>query len=178
MIKAFLFFAGILFLSLSGRAQNFSTPIKAQAIDMANALIKNDFNNFVKYMHPAIIDFAGGKEQMKAKMDSAYLAMKRFNIRFKKYWIENPGEIIEYKNQLQSILPVSTILITPLGELNAETSIIVISADKGKNWWFIDTNVYDVGQLKNVLPDLSPQLVIPPKKKPKLLPPGGNQNQQ
>lgn len=157
-------------LSFSVQAQNHNTNIKVQAMNMANALIKNDFNAFVLYMHPSIIAFAGGKEQMKAKMDSGYSAMKRFNVRFKRYWIGDPGEIVSYKNQLQAVLPQSTTLITPMGELTAETSMIVISNDKGKNWWFIDTNVYKLDKLKNILPDLSPKLVIPPMKKPKLVP--------
>jgi hypothetical protein len=147
-------------------AQSLPTTIKVQGMDMATALMKNDFNTFVKYMHPNIIAFAGGKENMKTKMDSAYAAMKRFNVSFKKYWIGNPGKIVKYKNQLQAVLPESTTMLTPLGEMTAETSMIVISNDKGKNWYFIDTNVYRLDKLKNILPDLSPDLVIPPRKKP------------
>jgi hypothetical protein len=169
-IKIFLFSAALFFLVLHSQAQNLSTTIKTQAIEMGNALIKNDFSIYTKYMHPAIIAFAGGRETMKAKMDSAYLAMKKFGVRFKKYWIDNPGKIVEYKNQLQAVLPVSTTLLTSFGELNAETSIIVVSTDQGKNWWFIDTNLYNMDKLKEILPDLSPDLVIPPKKKPQLTP--------
>jgi hypothetical protein len=96
--------------------------------------------------------------------------MKQFNVSFKRYWIGEPSKIIKYKGQWQSILPQSTTLVTPLGELTAETSMIVISNDKGKNWWFIDTNVYQADKLKNVLPHLSPDMVIPPRKKPKMVP--------
>ena len=169
-VKLLLLSICVLFISLCTEAQNPSTTIKVQAMDMGNAVIKNDFNRFVKYMHPNIIAFAGGKENMKIKMDSAYQMMKQFNVTFKRYWIGNPGEIVTYKNQLQAVLPESTILKTPLGELTAETSMIVISNDNGKNWWFIDTNVYNSEKLKNILPDLSPKLVIPPRKKPKLVP--------
>ena len=77
---------------------------------------------------------------------------------------------MEYKDQLQAILPVSTTLVTPLGEVTAETSVIVTSDDNGKNWWFIDTNVYHADKLKGILPDLSPRLVIPPQKKPRFGP--------
>jgi len=162
----------VLFFSIvrCADAQNLPSVIKVQAMEMGNAFIKNDFNNFVKYMHPNIITFAGGKEQMKIKMDSAYSAMKQFGVTFKRYWIGNPSEIITYKNQLQAVLPQSTTLLTPFGELTAETAMIVISNDKGKNWWFIDTNVYRADKLKEVLPGLSPQLVIPARKKPKLEP--------
>ena len=103
-------------------------------------------------------------------MDSAYKMMKLFSVTFKRYWIGDPGEIVNYKNQYQAVLPQSTTLKTPLGELIAETSWIVISNDDGKNWWFIDTNVYKANQLKNILPDISPKLVIPPQRKPRLVP--------
>ena len=168
-IKRLLFSVSVILLSLCTQAQNLSTTIKVQAMDMATALMKNDFDAFAKYMHPDIIAFAGGKEQMKTKMDSAYQAMKRFGVSFKRYWIGDPGEIVQYKDQLQAVLPQTTILKTPFGELTAETSMIVISNDGGKNWWFIDTNVYKAEKLKTVLPGLSPKLVIPPQKKPKLV---------
>ena len=163
-----LFF--VVIISLSAKGQNLSTIIKVQAMDMGSALMKNDFETFVKYMHPNIIAYAGGKEQMRTKMDSAYSTMKLFGVSFKRYSIGSPGEIVSYKDQLQTVLPEITTIKTPLGELTAETSMIVISPDNGKNWWFIDTNVYKVDKLKNILPDISPNLVIPPQKQPKLVP--------
>src|SRR5688500_9192294 len=169
-IKFLLFSIAVILLTLCTKAQNLSTRIKVQGMDMATAFMKNDFNTFVKYMHPNIIAFAGGKETMKTKMDSAYRIMKLFNVTFKRYWIGDPGEIVNYKNQYQAVLPQSTTLKTPLGELIAETSWIVISNDNGKNWWFIDTNVYKADQLKNILLDISPELVIPPQRKPRLVP--------
>ena len=167
-IKFLLFSIAVIAISLCTEAQNLSTTIKVQGMDMATAFMKNDFNSFVKYMHPNIIDFAGGKEKMKTKMDSAYKMMKLFSVTFKRYWIGDPGEIVNYKNQYQAVLPQSTTLKTPLGELIAETYWIVISNDNGKNWWFIDTNVYKANQLINILPDISPKLVIPPQRKPRL----------
>lgn len=170
IINRVLFLIGFIVLTQPLKAQHLPTTIKVQAMDMGNAFIKNDFNTFVKYMHPNIIAFAGGKDKMKLKMDSAYQMMKQFDINFKRYWVGSPGEIISYKNQLQAILPQTTTLKTSMGEVTAETSMVVISMDKGKNWWFIDTNVYGAEKLKNILPHLSPKLVIPPRKKPKLVP--------
>ena len=167
---AFITLISIFTLFLEADAQNLSTSIKVQAMDMATAIMKNDFTSFSKYMHPGIIMLAGEKEKMKTKMDSVYGAMKLFGISFKRYWIGDPGEIISYKDQLQAILPQSTTLKTPFGELTAETFWIVISKDKGKKWYFIDTNVYKADKIKKILPDLSPKLIIPPQKKPTLVP--------
>ena len=157
-------------LSFRTAAQNHATTIRVQAMDMGNAVIRNDFNSFSKYMHPAVFSFAGGKEQMKSKMDSASQFMQRFGVTFKRYWIGSPGKIIKYKNQLQTLLPQSTTMQTPMGELTAESWWIVISNDKGKTWWFIDTNMYQANKLKDQLPELSPQLVIPARKEPRLVP--------
>jgi hypothetical protein len=169
-IKKIIAIFFVISISFSASSQNHAKTIKVQAMDMGSAFMKNDFTTFAKYMHPNIIAFAGGKEKMKAVMDSAYGAMKLFGVSFKRYWIGNPGEILNYKGQLQTVLPQSTTLQTPLGELTAETHWIVISTDNGKNWYFIDTNVYKVDKVKNILPDLSPNLVIPPRKQPKLIP--------
>jgi len=168
--KSFLFLLIILVLPAATRAQNLSTAIKVPAMHMGSALMKNDFTTFIKYMHPNIIAYAGGKEKMKAKMDSAYAAAKLFGVSFKRYSIGSPGEIVKYKDQLQAVLPEITTIKTPLGDLTADTSMIVISHDDRKNWWFIVTNVYRVDKLKSILPDISPDLVIPPQKQPKLVP--------
>jgi len=153
-------------LVVSVHAQNLSTTIKVQAMDMATAWMKNDFNTFITYMHPEIITAAGGKEKMKSNSDSAYTMMKRFSVRVKRYWIGDPGKIVKYKNQLQAVLPQSTTLEMALGEMTAENSMIVISNDGGKNWWFIDTNLYKAEKLKDISIDISPELVIPLRKKP------------
>lgn len=166
-----LLLAFAVFISSAAAAQPNATRIRVQAMEMANSLIKNDFNGFVKFMHPNIIEFAGGKERMKLKMDSAQVKMQQFGVQFKKYLIGTPGGIVTYKNQLQSVLPVSTVMKTPMGDLSVETAMIVISGDGGKNWWFIDTNVYRADKLKKILPDLSPQLVLPAPKMPKIIPP-------
>ncbi|MBS1599679.1 MAG: hypothetical protein JST75_15745 [Bacteroidetes bacterium] len=150
--------------------QNLQTNIKAQAMDMARALIKNDFIAFSEFVHPSIITYTGGKEKLKANIDSAASAMKQFGVQFKKILVGNPGPIINYKDQLQSIVPQTTTMQTMMGELEVETSLIAVSMDKGKKWYFIDTNVYKADKIKTALPDLSPQLVIPPQKQPKFTP--------
>ena len=174
-MKKFLFFSFCLaFISISVHGQNLTTTIKVQAMEMAKALIRNDFANFSKYMHPKVVELAGGKENMKNKMDSADIMMKQFGASFKKILIGDPGEIISYKNTLQSVVPQTTTVQSMMGDLIAETSLIAFSTDKGKNWYFIDTNAYQVGKLKSILPYLSPGLVIPPRKKPQMVP--GNKN--
>ena len=137
---------------------------------MARALIADDFNEFSKYIHPNILQYAGGKAKLKSAMDSAAIAMKQFGASFKKILIGDPGEVINYKKQLQCVVPESTDMLSPLGTMHLETSLVAISLNNGKDWYFIDTNVYRADKLKTTLPDLSPNLVIPPQQKPTFTP--------
>ena len=170
MKKKSLLIIVLLLLINKAYNQNVQTTIKIQAMDMANALIKNDFPNFVKYMDPKIIQYIGGKEKLKATMDTAAVKMKQFGASFKKILIGNPGEIISYKNQLQCVVPENTEIESMLGNLAAQTSLIAISIDKGKSWYFTDTNIYKEDKLKSLMPDLSPNLKIPPQQKPTFTP--------
>ncbi|GAB4091307.1 hypothetical protein [Flaviaesturariibacter terrae] len=166
----FFLLVAVLLLPRPAAAQGHSTRIKTQAMEMANAFMNNDVPTFIRFMHPNIVAFAGGAASMKTKMDSAYHMMKQFNVGFKRYWIGNPGPIVQYRNQLQAVLPQRTTMLTPMGEITMESALLVISSDNGRNWWFIDTNVYHADKLKSILPDLSPELVIPPRTKPKIVP--------
>ena len=161
-------------LSLTGYDQNLQTVIKTQAMDMAKCLIKNDFAGFIKYMPPGIISMAGGREKLKDNMDSVAGMQGQFNIKFKKILIGDPGEIISYKDQLQCVVPQSTDMETPMGEISITSSLIAISADKGKSWYFVDTNMYRGDKVKAALPGLSPNLVIPPQQQPRITPKTGN----
>ncbi|RYY99561.1 MAG: hypothetical protein EOO11_04585 [Chitinophagaceae bacterium] len=157
-------------LPLCAGAQNLATTIKVQAMSMATALMKNDYRSFSRYMHPGVIAAAGGDARMKAKMDSASATMKRVGAGFTHYWIGNPGPIVRHNNELQALVPQRSTVRTPLGMLTVESTLIAISRNEGKDWWFIDCTVYGPQKLKTIIPDLSPQLVIPPRKKPKLEP--------
>lgn len=170
MKNKFLLLVVSLLLINKAYNQNIQTTIKIQAVNMANALIQNDFPNFVKYMDPKIVEYVGGKEKLKAKMDTAAIKMKQFGAAFKKILIGEPGEIISYKNQLQCVVPENTEIESMLGSLAAQTSLIAISLDKGKNWYFTDTNIYKEDKLKSLMPDLSPKLVVPPQQKPTFTP--------
>jgi hypothetical protein len=151
-------------------AQNQNTVIKTQAMDMANALVKKDFPAFLKYMHPDIIKMAGGKDKVLQRIDTANAMASKLGASIKKIVVGNPGKIIHYKNQLQVTLPQTSELNSGFGNLTLETTLIAISSDGGKNWYFIDTSIYNVKDVKKAMPELSPELVIPPPKPPQFTP--------
>lgn len=161
----------IAFMTLSAAVanaqnQNLSTTIKIQAMDMARAVLNKDIDKLASYLPPKLVADAGGKEKMMAGRDTLNKIMKQFGTEIKKVTIGDPGKIIAYKNQLQATLPQTTAIKFMASTITIESTLIAISEDKGQHWYFVDTSIYREDKLKKSLPDLSPELVIPPMKKP------------
>jgi len=150
-------------------AQNYPSAIKMQAMEMAKAVLAKDVDKLIKYMHPKVVESVGGKEKILQARDTANKYMQQFGAEIKKVTIGNPGAIVNYKNSWQTTLPQTTEVKVMAGSVILESTLIAISEDKGANWYFIDTAVYRVDKVKSYLPNISPELVIPPIKPPKIV---------
>jgi hypothetical protein len=159
---------------LSASAQNMATVIKTQAMNMARAVLNKDVEKLIIYMHPSTVKLAGGKDKILSARDSANKYMKQFGAEIKKITIGNPGPIIHYKKQLQSVLPQTTQVSFMESIITMETSLIALSDDNGKNWMFIDNSIYNIKSKDKGLPELSPDLVIPAMKPPVFKPKSEN----
>ena len=138
-------------------------------MDMARAVLAKDVNKLAGYMPPKLLADAGGKDKMLIARDTLNKFMKQFGAEIKRVTIGDPGKIINYKNQLQATLPQTTEVKFMASKVIIESTLIAISEDKGLHWYFIDTSIYHGDKLKSSLPDLSPELIIPPLKQPKIV---------
>jgi hypothetical protein len=172
-MRLLLFF--FLVVAVSSQAQNFSTDIKIRAMEMAKALTRNDFQGYLSYMHPGLRASAADQEQLKRGIDSAEKYRQQFGIKIVKVLIGNPSEVIDYKNTLQAILIQTTTVESVLGSIKVDNSLIALSSDKGKTWYFAEGAMYKTLQKEKKLPELSPLLEIPPMKQPVFIPKDPNQ---
>ena len=157
------------FIQGSVLSQNLETAIKIQAMEMAKAVLAKDLDKLSTYLPPKLIEEAGGKEKMMVARDTMNKYMKQFGAEIKRVTIGNPGKIINYKNQLQALVPQTTELKFMASMITLESTLIAISEDKGQHWYFVDTSIYREDKLKLSLPNLSPEIVIPPMKPPKIV---------
>ena len=165
----FLLLANMLMLG-AAHAQPPETIIKIQAMDMARAVLAKDVDKIVYYMPPKLVADAGGKEKLMMARDTLNKYMKQFGAEIKKVTIGNPGKIISYKKQLQTTVPQTTEASFMASTVVLQSTLIAISEDGGKHWYFVDNSIYRGDKLKSSLPDLSPELVIPPMQRPVITP--------
>jgi hypothetical protein len=157
----------LLFFSTTVSGQH-ASAIKAAAMDMGNALAQKNSQKFIGYMHPVMIELAGGKEKLRMISDSALNVFEQLGGKVSKISFGNPGEIVNHKKILQSVIPQTMTLTSFIADIELSTNLIAISEDGGKNWRFIDTNLFNIKQIKSAMPEISPALVIPKSTPPKI----------
>ena len=173
-MKNFIFLVLFLSASLIGRTQSMSSVVKSQALEMGKAFVAGDSKLFSKFMLPELIE-AGNEARLKngqteMSLDSVFALFKQFGGNVESITYGNPGKIVKYKNELQSTLPQTTSVTSPFADVVFSSTLVAISRDEGKNWYFYDTNAGRMGQLKNKAPDISPELEIPKATPPKITP--------
>lgn len=171
-MKSFLILFSRLFILNSTFAQTNSdsaayvTALKQQADTMAQLLLKKDYSSFVKYTYPAIITMAGGKDKLLSGLKTAMKNMEAQGYTITKVEIGEPSAMVKKDKEWQCTVPEILELKTKDGRLVTKSTLIAVSKDNGKNWYFIDTQGKNISTLKEQLPNLSSALVIPAKEQP------------
>jgi hypothetical protein len=163
------FFLLFTFSFLITQGQPKETILKTQALEMGKAMVNGDSKEFSKYMLPELVAVGGGAEKVTQMMDSMFAMFKTFGGQVKKITYGNPGKIIKFNKELQTTLPQTTEVTSTLADVILTSTLVAISRDKGKTWFFFDPSMNKSELLKGKLPPLSPEIVVPPPQ-PKFIP--------
>jgi len=167
MKKQIIFLSIILIAAFSAYAQN--TPeqnLLNQANDMGEKFITKDYKGFLKYTHPATVKTMGGDKKMLAEVTKSFQEFERDGIKILGITFGTPAKILTVNKELQCTLPQSIEMRIPTGKVTAISTLLAISEDQGKNWFFLDTGSNDLMTMQMLLPQLSDELVIPPPSDP------------
>ncbi|MEQ1799682.1 MAG: hypothetical protein ABL872_17125 [Lacibacter sp.] len=168
MKKSFQLVLVLCFALQSTVAQNIQTVIKTEALKMAKALAALDLETYATYTYPTLVTDKEGKEKIKQGVDSIEKYREQFGIKVKSVLLGNPSAVVTYKGVQQCTLPQTMTIEAFMGSMETETTLIGLSND-GKKWYFVDALMYRQKDAKSKLPELSPELVIPPMKQPKII---------
>lgn len=169
MKKRFL----ILFITLLNLSTSYSQVngdmdrvVLEQADDMGKKFIAKDYAGFLKYTHPIVIKNMGSNEKMLQETIKSFKQLEADNITFLEVKFGAPSKIATVENEMQCIIPQMIEMKIPGGKLTAHTTLIAISSNKGKNWYFVDASGNSHENMKMLLPTLSTELVLPPQQDP------------
>ncbi len=167
-----LFTVAIITIHTNGFTQktNPSETVKEQATTMVNAFLKKDYNTFSKMTNQTAIGKMGGATKMIEGLKQMDETFKQQGISFSKITVGNPSNIITVGNEMQCTIPQTTEMKMAMGRAIAKSTLIAVTNNGGKNWYFADAAGKDLKTLRTIMPNLSDKLVIPQKEQPQFIP--------
>ena len=166
MVKKFCTIIPFLILCNFSFGQNsFSEKIKSDCKIMADAMLQKNYSTIVDYTYPKIVEMAGGKTAMLKAAKSAFEKMDE-SIVLEKITFGEPQKIYVAGKELHCIIPETLTINTDKGKIQATYSLLAVSPNKGKKWFFLETHKFTPMFLKNIFPDFNYNLIIPENTKP------------
>jgi hypothetical protein len=159
------FIAAIIIFSLQTSHAQFDTifakaNIRLCADSMTTGFRTKNWEQYVRYLYPAMIGSAGGTAEMIKYMESTFATIPA--TAWKEY---KPGKILQVIKtaaDLQAIIELRSVLEWQGQRITTVTHLVGQSWDGGLFWTFFDSEG-DVNNAKMIKDDLSDQLIIPKK---------------
>jgi len=155
----FCSFITLLLLSLSAIAQ--TQNIIPQAEEYVNAMINKDFNVVVELTHPEIIKSGGGIGLAIQDLEKEQAMLDDQEIIYQSGSVGKLGEIKQSENVIQTILPIHIDVLVKGSEYVSNSHLLATSFDNGLSWSFVNMEKFDANSLREFIPTLHPDLVIP-----------------
>ena len=129
--------------STFGFAQTENKNLNSQLGEMKDYFLAGDYENFVNYTYPKLIEMMGGKSNMVKATEQGMEKMKTNGFLFIDISFKNPSKFLKKDYELQCSFTQVIVMRTPNGKIESEYTLIGISNDNGQNWTFIDTSGKD-----------------------------------
>ncbi len=153
-------------------AVDLSVEMKSQAEKMVEALVTQQYEKFVAYTLPAVVDGVGGKEQMIKKLQTETTKMVHEGYRLNSVTLASSPDMFEAQGHLYGLLVETITMRAPGGTLTKESFLIGVSYDQGSTWSFVEGENFKEDTLKTVFPELVGKFVLPTQKEPTYVPDG------
>ena len=136
--------------------------IKASADSMTTAFKNKDFTTFARFNNTRLLDLIGGEEAFVSFIEKQMELLKEVSFNEMK-----PGRvirIINYNSTYQCIIEQLSEIKMEGIVVSSVSHLVGLSTDNGKSWRFADGNNGTKEEFNSILPELSPDLLIPKKK--------------
>ena len=142
------------------------SKLKAQVAEFNRATVNKDFNRVVDWTHPKYVEQFGGRDKILAAIKTGVEEYKAQGIEVISIAIGQPGEVVEIKDQVFSVIPTTSTLKAPGGQLVGEIPIVAVSSD-GANWRFVSG--LNQERFNALFPDAAEKITIPEVIEPRFL---------
>lgn len=125
---------------------------------MENAFLKDNYDVFVNFSHPKILEMAGGKDKM-VEMLSKHDEVKEVKDMLIDTELSLPSKLIIQDSIYQCVVSQKQIMNFDGQKYFTLSSLLAISYNKGENWFFI-SGTKSLAKIQTLFPELSDELEV------------------
>lgn len=140
--------------------------MQQQAMKMAQFLLKDDYRSFTRFTYPKLVQISGGYNEMATLIEKEISEMKKQGFKIDDIKVDSPSHIFRNGKELQCTALQHLYMTVQNKRILSTSSLIAFSSDNGSNWTFLDANNKTIETIKKIVPNLSPQIVIPKQRPP------------
>ena len=148
------------------QAQNLQAVIEQQAMEMISSMQTGDIDPLLDHTLPELLDMGGGRATMKTLITDMLASTKEQGFTIDTIYVGKAGEVYEAGEDLHALIAQHMILGFEGGYVESESTLLAISKDKGKFWYFIDVKQLTDELRDALLPVMNENMVIPEPKEP------------
>ncbi|WP_341227739.1 hypothetical protein [uncultured Arcticibacterium sp.] len=138
------------------RQDNSLKKLAKQATIMSNAFVQKDYDTFLNFLHPKILQSLGERrtiiQNLNEGFESGDKVLEIFN--------EQPSELIIGNKTYQCTFTQRLKMLINQKGISINSTLIAISYNKGKDWKFVNTSGSNIEDLRDLIPELSMLLVF------------------
>ncbi|HMR88441.1 MAG TPA: hypothetical protein PKD51_09810 [Saprospiraceae bacterium] len=134
------------------------TSISNSVAEMGKAIQTENYDAFVNYNHPIMIQSYGGKERTKDLLSATLQELKKSGYRVKSAALSEVHDIQFKQNNIQAIISQKLTLDSMDLDKVQMQKMIAISENNGVSWSFINIDSKSKEEIKSVFPLINPNL--------------------
>lgn len=162
-IKSFFFIFFLCAVQTVSAQDDVIVSIKDQAEKVVKSVFVAEYDTLIKYTHPNIIEFSGGKDVLLNAIKKQMADLESQNATMDKVIIGEEIIAKRYQNEYHALVPRTIIMTINDQTLTTDGYLFGFSNSEGKNWTFVEADKLKSEAAKKLFPNFKTNIKIPEK---------------
>ncbi len=137
-----------------------SAIFKKDVEAMGKCLITGDYDCFIDYNHPMIVQSYGSKSEMKHLLNEAMRTFRDNVGDYSKIQFQDVEQVERKGKNIQAVVNQDVTIVKEMNESIEHQKVLAVSEDGGHSWHYINLSGMDRSRIEKYYPALNPNIKI------------------
>lgn len=167
-MRKFLVIFGLLLIPAAVQAVDFRPVISREVGKYARAWQQSDCEVIISYFPPRVIQQSGGRAVVLRELKDRFAEAREWGATALEATPGQPSVPKQIGRWLTSMLPATAVVHGTHVDLTQQSHVLALSADRGKNWFFLVLYEVSQAELNAWFPEFRGKIVVPTPPAPQL----------